>query len=123
MKKLVVLFSLLVMTIVSSVACEIKLSVQEKSQKEVYKAGDEVVIDVEVRLIHRNCHLDIKETKFTYDNLKILGATDWKETSPGVYTRQVKAKITNDKGGDSKLTINRKCDREGGHATCILKQA
>lgn len=123
MKRLIVLLSLIGLVAFQATACDIKLNVQEKSKKAVYKTGDEVVIEVQVKLLHRNCSYEIQQTKFTYENLKIVGATDWKEVQPGLYTRQIKAKITNDKAGDAKISANRKCNKEGGYAVCTLKKA
>jgi hypothetical protein len=122
MKRLLSLLILLTAFGYHVFACEIKVGVQEKSKKETYSVGDEVVIEVQVQLTHRHCHLEIQKTKFTYENLKIVGATDWKEVKPGCYTRQVKATVTGEKGGVAKLTIDRKCDEEGGYAVCTLKK-
>lgn len=123
MKRLLAVLVVVLSVAYQSVACEIKVGVQEKSKKESYKVGDEVVIDVQVQLIHHHCGLEIKKTKFVYENLQIVGATEWKEVRPGTYTRQVKAKVTADKAGDAKLIIDRKCDKEGGYGVCTLKKA
>ena len=102
------------------IACDIRLSVHEDdAKKKTYKAGDEATIDVLVQFNHRVCPIEIKKTKFTYENLKILGATEWKETKPGLYTRQIKVKIekiSDEKGGLAKISAVRTCDKEGGYA-------
>lgn len=123
MKRIIVLLTLLTVVTLQSFACEIKVGVPDKSKKEAYAQGDEVVIEVQVQLTHRHCSLDIQKTKFTYENLKIMGATDWKEVQPGLYSRQVKAKVTNDKAGDAKLIVDRKCEKDGGYAVCTLKRS
>lgn len=54
-------------------ACEINLSVSEKSEKATYTEGDEIVVEVKVIFVHRDCHIDISETKFTASGAKIVG--------------------------------------------------
>ncbi len=122
MKKIISLFSVLFFLTGCILACEITTSVQDEFKKPVYKAGDNVVVDVQVQFVHRDCPVNIKDTKFTFENLKIVGATEWKEKSPGLYVRQVKAVVTDDKSGDAKLFVNRQCDKDGGHAVCTLKK-
>ena len=58
----------------SSMACEIHMNVAEKNQKEKYDIGDELVIEVEIVLEHRNCDVAIEDTKFTSSGCKIMGA-------------------------------------------------
>ncbi|OFY32777.1 MAG: hypothetical protein A2275_05960 [Bacteroidetes bacterium RIFOXYA12_FULL_35_11] len=70
--------------IAASLACEFEFKIDEKSKKDVYAAGDEVVILVKCIFTHRVCNIAIKDTKFDTEGFKILGATDWKETKPGV---------------------------------------
>jgi hypothetical protein len=99
--------------------CEISLTIQKDSKKEVYKVSNEVVVDVQIKFNHRVCPVEIKKTRFTYENLKILGATDWKEIKPGQYTRQIKVKIekiSEAKDGQAKISAVRTCDKEGGYA-------
>ncbi len=123
MKKLIVLLFLIGLVTYHAMACEISFSVSEKYKKEVYKPGDEVIIEVQVQLTHRVCPLEIKKTKFTYENLRILGVTEWKEVKPGFFIRQIKALVTEEKPGDVKLSAIRKCDKEGGYSVCTLKKS
>lgn len=122
MKRTIALFALLATMLCHAFSCDIKICVQEAYKKAVYAVGDEIVIDVQVQLRHRHCPLAIKDTKFSYINLKIIEATEWKESSAGIYTREVKARITDGKAGDAKLVVDRTCEREGGHAVCWLKK-
>ncbi len=122
MKKIISLLSVLFLLTGYILACEITATVQDDMKKPVYKTGDNVVVDVEVQFVHRDCPVNIKDTKFTYENLKIVGATAWEEKSPGLYVRQVKAVVTEDKEGDAKLFINRRCDKDGGQGVCVLKK-
>lgn len=122
MKKGILFFSILVLTATKMFACDISATISG-SKKSTYAVGEEVIIDVQVQLTHRVCPFAIKQTKFTYENLKIVGATEWKETKPGLYTRQVKVIVTADKPGDSKLSVIRKCDKEGGYAVCVIKKS
>jgi hypothetical protein len=103
-------------------ACDISLSISSK-KKEGFKVGDEVVVEVTVVLIHHNCALEIKQTKFTYEGVEILGATDWKETQPGTFHRQVKVKITNGNNKEPKLTVTRQCNKQGGYNAIVFKRS
>ena len=120
MKKLTMFVMLIFLASYQLIACEILLSVHEDgAKKKTYYAGDEAIIDVLVQFNHRVCPIEIKKTKFTYENLKILGATEWKETKPGHYTRQIKVKIekiSDEKDVQAKISAIRTCDKEGGYA-------
>jgi hypothetical protein len=109
-------FKTLAMLILSSVislsACEIAFDI-EGGKQESYKIGDEFAINVKVNLTHRVCKIAAKDTKFKYDGLKIIGATEWKEAGPGVFTRTIKVKLTGDPE-KVKLVATRTCDKEGG---------
>ena len=121
MRKLIALIFLMSLASYHLFACDIRFSLPENSSKnDVYKVGDEVVVEIQVQFNHRVCPVEIKKTKFTYENLKILGATDWKESKPGLYTRQIKVKIeklSKEKDGQAKISAVRTCDKEGGYAT------
>jgi len=121
MKRNILTFLFALISIASTWACEISLSTNDK--KLTYKVGDEVLINVQVKQIHHHCELGIKDTKFSYAGLKIVSATEWKEVSPGVYTRQVKALVVDTANHESKFTVKRTCDREGGLNAITLKQA
>jgi hypothetical protein len=104
-------------------ACEIRMDVQDDLKKDTYLTGDTVVVLVQVQFTHRICPEGIKKTKFTYEHLKIAGATEWKELKPGLYTRRIKATITADKEGNAKIIAVRTCDKEGGFGICTFKKA
>jgi hypothetical protein len=120
MKRLVVCLLVAFMSVASALACEITL--KTVGDKQSFKAGDEVLIDVKVKLIHHHCELAIKDTKFTYDGLKIISATPWKEESPGVYTRQVKAQVIASDKSEARLSVQRNCDRDGGRGSITIKK-
>jgi hypothetical protein len=123
MKRIILLSTLMVLATCRLIACDIRLSIQEGSKKEVYETGDTVIIAAQVQLTHRICAVELKKTKFTYENLKILGATEWKEVKPGLYSRQIKVQVTNEKTGQAKIFAVRKCDKEGGYGVCTLKKS
>lgn len=97
-------------------ACEFEFEV-DGTKKEVYKEGDIVVVKVKVSFTHRICPMGIKETKFDSKGIKIIGATDWKETSPGVWERKLQAKVTGTKNGKLSISGSRTCDKTGGFGT------
>ncbi len=117
MKKVFLTLLLISGALLSSLACEFEFKVDEKSKKDLYATGDEVVIHVKCTFTHRVCNVAIKDTKFDTEGFKILGATDWKETKPGVWERKMKLKVSEPKKGKSTLSATRKCDKEGGFGT------
>lgn len=101
-------------------ACEIEFEVV-KGKKEVYEKGDEVIINVKVMLTHRICPESLNKTKFDSDGIKILGATSWKETSPGIWERKLKTRVEGNEKGELTLSATRTCHKEGGFGSITLK--
>jgi len=93
-------------------ACELKFNISGE-KKEVYKVGEEVIVEVEIVYTHRTCEIQLSDTKFTYEGMKILGATAWKEKAPNTFTRQIKLTLLDDSLPEAKLNIVRKCSKEG----------
>ncbi len=116
MKKLILLLVLGLTLNGLSQACELKFSISG-DKKETYKAGEELIIEVSVIYTHRKCEIELSDTKFTYEGMKIIGATAWKEKSPGTYTRQVKVSLLDDSKDEASLKITRKCNKEGALGT------
>ena len=110
----------LMLLVVSTFACDITFKVSDSYQKESYKIGEEIVVELEVVLTHRNCDIDINDTKIGADGAKITGATKWAETKPGVYRRKLKVKILDDKTSSVELKCKRTCDKDGGYSELIL---
>ncbi len=121
MKKFFVLFFMMTGLVISAMACEIDFAVSEKSVKKVYSVGDELIVNVQVILTHRNCHVDISDTEFECDGLKIKQATKWKEVKPGVWTRKLKIEVTGSKSGELSISGTRTCNKEGGYGILELK--
>ncbi|MDP2423680.1 MAG: hypothetical protein U1C46_02545 [Bacteroidales bacterium] len=121
MKKLFLSVILMLGLMATSHACEVKYDISGE-KKETYKAGEELIVEVTVVYTHRVCEIELADTKFTYDGMKILGATQWKEKSPGTYTRQVKLELLKDDKKEATLTLTRKCQKEGGIGTLKLKK-
>lgn len=86
--------------------------------KKAPKKGDIIVIQVDVDLTHRVCELGPGDTRFKTDGLKIVAATKWKEISPGKSKRKLKLKIL--KSGKVRLSVHRKCKKEGGKGVLTL---
>jgi len=123
MKRLIVLVMLLTAGIVPALACEIEFEVAEKSAKEVYQTGDEIIVTVTVILTHRNCHVGIQDTDFDGDGLKIKQATKWQEVKPGMWERKLKVEVIGNKTGELSLSASRTCNKEGGYGIIELKGA
>lgn len=100
-------------------ACEILFTVAGQ-HKDVYQVDEELILKVEIILTHRVCPVAMKDTKFTYEGVKVLGATEWKEETPGKFTRKIKLKVENDGKENIKLTALRTCEKDGGYGSITL---
>ncbi len=123
--KTLLLLSFLFVGVAVASACEITLKVVENEQ-ETYKVGDELVVEVHLQFTHRNCPVSVKETKFQYQGVKILGATEWKRLSGMEYTRKLKVKIVevaSDKKKKTQIVAVRSCDKEGGMGSIEFKRS
>lgn len=127
MKKLktLVLLGFLFIGVTVASACEITMKVVENEQ-ETYKVGDELVVEVHLQFTHRNCHVSVKDTKFQYQGVQILGATDWKRVSDMEYTRKLKVKVIAvdaNKKGKTQIVAVRSCEKEGGMGSIEIKRS
>ncbi len=103
----------------SASACEIEWSVI-KGQKKSYQPGDELVIQVNVFLTHRNCPESLKKTDLKTDGIKIKQATKWSEKSAGTWVRKFKVTIEDNGKGEVQISATRTCDKEGGFGVLKL---
>lgn len=100
-------------------ACDIAVSV-DGLKKEVYKAGDIVVVKIVVVLKHRNCDVGINETSIKVSGSQITASTKWENTEGKTWERKIKVKIVADKSGKAIIVAERTCDRDGGKGSLIL---
>jgi|YNPMSStandDraft_1061717.scaffolds.fasta_scaffold00208_13 hypothetical protein len=107
---LVILLS--VFSFSAAYTCDPSITI-EGEEKSKYKKNDELIVKVRIVNTHRNCSVDIKNTKFEQEGIKILSATDWKEIEPGIWERKLKIKITANKGQNAKINIIRPCSKGG----------
>lgn len=121
MKKVILLLALSFALIGVSYACELKFNISGE-KKEAYKAGEEVIIEVTIVYTHRKCEIELSDTKFTYEGIKILGATPWKEKAPATFVRQIKVLMLDDTLEEGVLSIGRKCSKEGVFGSVKLKK-
>lgn len=101
-------------------ACEIEFEILQ-GKKEKYNAGDVMVLKIVVTLTHRTCPEGIKKTKFKMNGLKVVGATDWKQTSAMVYERKLKVQVLSNKNGKLIFNAIRTCDKDGGFGSLKLE--
>ncbi len=125
MKKitLISIFVVIALMIFSSAevsACNIKFKVI-KNKKEVYKAGDIIVVKVIVYYTHRNCLIEIDDTKFDTKGLKIVKMSDWFEICSGVWENELTLKVKGTKNGKLIINATRTCSRSGGFGSLSLK--
>lgn len=103
---------ILIFTSVITNACELKFNISGE-KKEGYKTGEELIVEVTVVYTHRTCEIQLADTKFTFEGIKILGATPWKEKTPATFVRQIKIQMLDDTLNEGMLAIVRKCSKEG----------
>ena len=102
-------------------ACKISLKTAGE-EKELYKAGDIIDLNLVVAFTHRACPAAISETEFNVEGLEIAEATDWNETKPGmVFEKTMKLKVLSNKDGKLTLSVVRECPREGGFGSISFK--
>ncbi|MCY1719707.1 hypothetical protein OU798_05100 [Prolixibacteraceae bacterium Z1-6] len=104
-------------------ACEIEFKILGDENKESFKAGDEIIVQIDVVFTHRVCPEGIENTKFKYEGMAVLGATKWKETANGKFERKLKLKVLEGDEKEMILEAIRKCDKEGGYAKLSIKRA
>ena len=102
-------------------ACDITFEVI-KGKKEVYSAGDELVVKIHVLYTHRVCPEGIKATKFKSSGLKITGSTKWKTLSGNSFERKIKLKVKDNAKTGLKLSAVRTCDKTGGFGEITFKK-
>lgn len=100
-------------------ACKIDFKVV-KGEKKEYSVGDEITVQVDVIYTHRVCPEGIDATDFKMQGMKVTGATKWKTNDQRSFTRQMKIKIIDTKAGDTKMTVTRTCNKQGGFGELIL---
>jgi len=103
-----------------SKACEIDFEIL-KGEKEVYQAGDEIVVKVKVKLTHRSCPEALKKTKFKMNGMKVIQSTGWKKLSSMEYERKLKIVITGTKTNKVTLNAIRECEKDGGFGSLKLE--
>lgn len=119
MKKGIFLLFVFGMIAVRVIACEPMITIDGK-EKSKYKTNEELILKVQITFTHRNCTVDIKNTKFEQEGVKILSATDWKEIEPGVWERKLKVKVTAEKGQTAKITVVRGCSKGGCNQSFVI---
>ena len=104
----------------ATLACEIDFEILE-NKKEQYQKGDVIIVKISVVFNHRRCPEGIKATKFSYEGLKVLGATKWVEPKANTYERKFKIEILDDSKESLIFSAIRTCDKEGGKGSIQFK--
>jgi len=120
-RKIFLITALFIANISASQACELRFNISGE-RKAGYKAGEELIVEITVVYTHRKCEIELSDTKFTYEGIKILGATPWKEKVPATYVRQVKILMLDDALEEGILSVGRKCSKEGAFGSIKLKK-
>src|SRR5690554_3296559 len=124
-KKLTLIFAILFMSITFSFACGIDFVLTDKSGKEVkpehVKNGETYTLVLTYRYTHGNCGVDLKDTDYKTDGIKILKATEWKKEN-NVYVRKMQIRIVDNKKDAVSLNVIRSCNRAGLNATFPLSR-
>lgn len=99
-------------------ACDFEFQIENR--KESYRVGDEVIVNVTLKLTHRNCKVSPDETQFSGEGIEILGATKWIDVAYNQYSRKIKIKITGDASAHKLLAL-RECQKDGAKGNLIFK--
>ena len=125
-KKILVALLLICGTAVSAYACSIEFTLQDKNGKTVnpdkVKVGEEYVLVVKFETTHGNCGLDVADTKFKLDGIKVEKASDWVDMGNEVYTRKLKIKIVDNNKDTASIVVVRECGRGGALESFVLKK-
>ncbi len=103
-------------------ACDIKLVVTGE-KKQIYKPGEELVINVTLIYVHRICELELSDTRITCAGMNIVEATEWKEIQPGTYSKDIKARLLQDGNTEASLKVVRKCSADGGIGSIKIRKS
>ncbi len=126
MKRIIVILLALFGTVVSSYACGITFTLQNEKGEIVHsekvKVGENYILLINFKPTHRSCIIDIKDTKFKMDGIKVYGATDWEKIGDGAYVRKLKITIVENNKPEVKLILIRDCDRGGIVTELVLKK-
>lgn len=121
MKKLFLVLLFITAFVFVSSACDIKMNIAGE-KKEIYTVGEEFVINITVVYVHRVCEIELSDTRFTCEGLKIIETTEWKEVQPGTYTKEIKVKVLQDGKPNASLKLVRNCNNEGGFGVLKIKK-
>lgn len=109
-------------------ACDIEFEIID-GEKEISEAGDDLILyeaedvlilKVKVTLTHRTCPVALKKTEFKMNGFKVIGATEWKQTSAMEHERKLKIKVLSNEDGKVVITAIRTCDKDGGFGSLEL---
>jgi len=107
MKKIAFLALLLIMTrAVHLAGCSIEIVGPDPK----VKLNQTVTVTVQVDRPHRNCPLEITDTRFETTDLSIKHKSAWQETAPNSFQIELKVKIT---GKNAALKVIRECPKRG----------
>lgn len=120
LKPMLILLILMVSSL-ATMACEVHFNVSGEP-KESYQSGDVFILEVKIVYTHRECEIQLADTKFLYKGIKILGATNWKELTPSTFVRQIKIQVTDEQAEEANLSITRKCSKEGVIGKFVVKR-
>jgi len=112
-------FIITILPVKQSMACEIEFKIL-KGEKDKYKAGDTIVVLVDVALTHRSCPVAMKKTKFKLKGMKVIKSTPWKQKSANDWERKLMIVVTETEAKKINLTAVRECEKDGGFGTMKL---
>lgn len=90
---------------------QIQISVT-KNQKEVYKAGDQIEVQINLKTLPQTCAEGMERTKVYVSGMEILTQTDWMKTNNSIWTKKVTLKFIETSKKEAKITVMRKVDKE-----------
>lgn len=111
-KKMILMMIFISSAFAAANACDFDFKVNDN--KKSCRPGEVVEVTVELTLTHRVCNVAPSQTKFKIDGVKVVSASNWKQTSANKFVRTVKMEVLNDGKKKIALVATRTCDKEGG---------
>jgi hypothetical protein len=108
MKRLFLTVAIVFLSLTAVLACDISITVQGQ-QKSKYKTGEDIILKVKVTTIHKGCKINVADTKFNTEGLKIISGTEWVKVDDMSWERTIKLQVTAKSGEKVKFGVVRPC--------------
>ncbi len=106
MKKTIYFFIVFILFINFAFPCIIEFTPETLKMKK----GETATITLHLKYEHRRCEITLDDTEFETKGIKIISMGEWIKVKRGEYKRNIKIKLTSEKGT---LKVIRECTKKG----------